>query len=330
VAITVRRVGGGCWDAVIMDQQSEPEGMSMKSTNPTVRRQELGEELRNLRVKARFSLEEAGRVINASPSKVSRMETGHRTASIEDVASLLALYRADHAQRSRLLTLTREADELGWLQSNRPDFVERQHTLTTLEAKAEQIVYFDPVVVPGLLQIGEYTKAIMMESGLLSDDEIEDRIVTRTRRHSVLMRRTPPKLLAVIDESVLYRRLGGPGVLRRQLEHLVRMSARGNAAIRVVPNGYIGASGPFLLLRLPHRSTVVFLEHLTLSLFVEKACDVDKYEKTVEHLASRALDEQESLRLVASVARELQLEASAVCATAAEVLQPGGGAATAD
>lgn len=278
----------------------------MNSFEPTVRRQELGQELRMLRKKEHISLREAAEVIDASESKLSRIETGHRNAPLDDIASLLGLYRADSKKRAHLLALAREADEIGWLQASRPNFAQHQHTLIMLESKAAQIVNFEPLIVPGLLQTGEYTRAIMAESGVVQEEEIDDRMVTRLHRQSVLVRRNPPQLLAFIDELVLHRILGGPAVLRLQLRHLVKRASQPNITIRVIPNGHVGASGSFALLRLPERNPVVFLESLTSNLFVERPEDVGLYERTLERLAECALDEGESIEAIASAARSLE------------------------
>jgi transcriptional regulator with XRE-family HTH domain len=88
----------------------------VQCNNPTVRMQELGNGLRKLRTQAGFTLDDAASVIHCSASKLSRLETGHRKAPLDDIACLLGLYRADHAKRTRLLALAREADETGWLQ----------------------------------------------------------------------------------------------------------------------------------------------------------------------------------------------------------------------
>jgi DNA-binding XRE family transcriptional regulator len=283
----------------------------MNSFEPTVRRQELGQELRMLRKKERISLREAAQVIDASESKLSRIETGHRNAPLDDIASLLGLYRADSKKRAHLLALAREAHEIGWLQASRPNFAQHQHTLIMLESKAEQIVNFGPLVVPGLLQTGDYTQAIMAESGVVPKDEIDDRMVTRLHRQSVLLRPSPPQLLALIDELVLHRTLGGPDVLRLQLRHLIKMASQPNITIRVIPNGHVGASSSFDLLRIADRPAVVFLESLTSNLFVERPVDVDVYERTLERLAACALDEEESIETIASAARTSKPERGA-------------------
>lgn len=105
-------------------------------------------------------------------------------------------------------------------------------------------------------------------------------LTTRQGRHSVLLERQSPKLVVIIHELALHQMVGGPGVMRRQLEHLLQWSWQPHVVIQVLPNtgAHPGASGSFILLDLPKRSAVVFLENLTSSLFVEERSDVEVYQ----------------------------------------------------
>ncbi|MBO0885619.1 MAG: transcriptional regulator, partial [Mycobacterium sp.] len=100
---------------------------------------------------------------------------------------------------------------------------------------------------------------------MLSEEEVEDRMVTRLCRHSVLMRHDPPKLLAIIDELALHRFVGGREVLRRQLEHLAQESRRPNITVHIVPNdghAHPGVEGSFLVLHRTGFSPVVYADTL--------------------------------------------------------------------
>lgn len=271
--------------------------------NPTARRQVLGEELRVLRKAAGFNLVQASQVISCSASKLSRVETGHRNAPIDEIASLLGLYRADNTQRTRLLALAWETDDIGWLQGHRPDRGLHQHALTTLEFKADRIIHFAPLVVPELLQTGEYTRTLRAGSGPTSQNDIDDGKVTRLPCRSVFKHRKPPHRVAIIDESVLHRPLAGRDVLRRQLEHLLDAATKRHWTIRVVPSDQAIATGTFTLLRMPDRSPVVHVEHLTCSLFLEQPQDIDAYEQVLQCLNQNALDETGSRELIGHAAK---------------------------
>ncbi|WP_231849790.1 helix-turn-helix domain-containing protein [Saccharopolyspora erythraea] len=306
----------GCFahlGAGIMAPPLEPRGNPMTQSDPTVRSQELGDELRALREANTLSLVDAARRIDASGSKLSRIETGISAPSAEDVSGLLVLYGVTGEKRRELLALARESERRGWWQRNHPGFAERQRTLVSLEAKADSIVNFEAIVVPGLLQTGEYTRAIMQGVGVKPESEIEARMVTRLHRHKVLRRERPPRLLAILDELVLHRRIGGGDVLRRQLEFLVEASTLPNINVRVVPNdglAHPGIEGAFTVLRRSGRSPVIFAETLTSCIFLEDRIEIERYESALRTLSERALDERQSVQLMTDLARRLDSEAT--------------------
>ena len=77
---------------------------------PTVLRILLGAQLRRLREAKRITLEDAGRVIRASHSKISRLETGRVGFKDRDVSDLLTFYGVtDEDERETLRALARRA-----------------------------------------------------------------------------------------------------------------------------------------------------------------------------------------------------------------------------
>lgn len=271
----------------------------MKVDNPTLRRQVLGEQLRALRTKAGFTQEEAAWVIKCSGSNLSRVESGHRGASIEDVVGLLWMYGANSPQRSYVLALARDADELGWLQSKDLAAACGQHALNSLEPRAEQIVSFDPILMPRLLQTSQYRSAVLAASATVPSGDIDD------DRHTVGAHRQPPQMLAFVDEWVLHRPVGGLEVLRRQLAHLREVTAESRWPVRVLPRDQAIASGPFTVVRLPDRPPVVVVDHLTCWLFLESPQDINAYEDALKHLDEKALSEAESRELISDAAAGL-------------------------
>jgi transcriptional regulator with XRE-family HTH domain len=274
----------------------------------TVRRQQLGQGLQALRKAAGFTLEQAARRIDVSPSKLCRIERGSRSVTTAEIGGLLSIYDVDGPQRRHLLELAANCGERDWWQRNGLDPTDRQRTLIALESRAERIVNVHPFVIPGLLQTGEYTRAMMTESGLLVEGEIEKNMLTRQNRQAVLTRGQPPRYLAIIHELALHQVIGGPDVRRRQLEELLQWFDQPNVEIRILPNAgaHAGLSGAFDVLELSGRGAVVFLENLTSSLFVEDPNDVDLYWRAVRSLSSRVLDEQRSYEMIATQARCLE------------------------
>lgn len=274
----------------------------MALAHPTVRGQELGEELRALRDAADCSLTVAGRRIDASASKICRIESGQVTATPEDVAALLAVYGVTGPQRRELLELAREAEKRGWWQRHLLDYQTCRNTLFNQEAKASTIINFELALIPGMLQTRAYTRSLMHG---LSEDEAEYRVRIRQERQSLLQAPNPPDFLGLVDELALHRRLGGQEVFQHQLMHLLRATERPNTTLLVIPNdgrSHCGLGGGFLLLRKDGRDSVACTDDLVSSHYFEERAEVDEYASAIQRLSERALDQQNSRELIASLA----------------------------
>src|ERR1700743_3049981 len=117
--------------------------------SPTVRRRELGAMLRALRNERGLTVDQVAAELLCSPSKVSRLETGQRGATLRDVRDLCDLYGVtEAADRERLMTLAREGKQQGWWQSYDLDYA----TYVGLEEAAVALTYFQSSIVPGILQ----------------------------------------------------------------------------------------------------------------------------------------------------------------------------------
>ncbi|GDY32202.1 helix-turn-helix domain-containing protein [Gandjariella thermophila] len=279
----------------------------MPEPNPTVKGRQLGTELRTLREGRRLTCQEAGRQVGMSASKISRIENGRRGARVEDVAALLALYRVHGRRREELLDLAREANDRGWWQRAYGDTLSaRFRTYVGFEADAKLITNFESMLIPGLLQTAEYTRAVMR--GLdVPEERIEGRVAARLARKSVLSREFPPQLVAIIDEPALRRPVGNTDIMLQQLGHLVTMATRPRIRVHVVPlsaGAHAGSDGPFVILDFDN-APIVHLENRTSSLFLEDPGYVKTYRKLVMSLIDLALDQRESVELIAGVAREL-------------------------
>ncbi|MFG1625611.1 MULTISPECIES: helix-turn-helix domain-containing protein [unclassified Kribbella] len=261
---------------------------------PTALRMMLGSHLRRLRERAGVSRSDAGWTIRASESKISRLELGRVGFKERDVEDLLSLYGVTEArERERLLELAREANNRGWWHRYgdvTPDWFD---AYLGLEAAAELIRTYEIQFVPGLLQTADYARAVarLTPGNARADEEIERIVALRTRRQRVLDREPPLKLWAVIEESVLLRPIGGLDVLRDQLDALREASRRPNVTLQIVPlrsPGHAATGGAFTLLRFPQHDLpdIVYLEHLTSALYLDKRDDVETYTQTLDLLAA--------------------------------------------
>ncbi|GJF30745.1 transcriptional regulator [Kitasatospora sp. NE20-6] len=283
----------------------QPGGGSM------VRRILLGSQLRRLREGRGITREDAGYTIRASESKISRMELGRVSFKERDVADLLSLYGVDDAvEREALLGLVREANKSGWWHSFNDVLPNWFQTYVGLEEAAALIRTYEVQFIPGLLQAEDYARAVFAQSRpAVSPEELERRVSLRMRRQSLLTEGQSPRLWAVIDEAALRRPVGGPAVMRSQVQHLIDMAQRPNVVVQVMPfrfGAHAGESGAFSILRFPEQdlADVVYLEQLTSALYLDKRDDVDAYIQVMERLCVDSLTPDQTVDLLAGLLKE--------------------------
>jgi hypothetical protein len=278
---------------------------------PTVPRRLLGAQLRRLREERGITLEDAGEVIRASGSKMSRLETGRVGFKDRDISDLLTFYGViDEQQRAALLQLARGASAHGWWHDYSDVLPAWFEAYVGLEEAATSIRTYEVQFVPGLLQTEDYARAVT----LLGHDgepaaEIDQRVELRMNRQALLTGPQPAHLWAVLDEAVLRRHAGRPGVMRRQLLHLLNAAERPNVTIQIIPfaaGAHAAAGGPFSILRFAERDLpdVVYLEQLTSALYLDKRETVDHYMAVMERLCLEATPAASTAKTINAILRD--------------------------
>jgi hypothetical protein len=262
---------------------------------PTALRILLGAHLRRLREAQGVSREDAGWEIRASESKISRMELGRVSFKERDIADLLTLYGVDdQEEHERLLTLARQANTPGWWHRYGDVLPSWFQSHLGLEASATLIRTYEVQFVPGLLQTEDYARAVvLLGHGRAETEEINRRVALRMQRQEILDRANPAQLWAVVDEAVLRRHIGGPTVMRAQVEALLEATSRPNVRLQAIPfhaGGHSAAGGAFSILRFPDQELpdVVYIEQLTSALYLDKRDDVEHYLAAMERLSVEA------------------------------------------
>jgi transcriptional regulator with XRE-family HTH domain len=278
------------------------------SGGPTVLRILLGAQLRRLREAKRITLEDAGHVIRASGSKMSRLETGRVGFKDRDITDLLTLYGVDDdQQRGALRDLARDASAQGWWHDYSDVLETWFEAYVGLEEAATGIRAYEIQFVPGLLQTEDYARAVtLLGHANAPSDEIERRVKLRMARQGLLTGQQPPHLWVVLDEAVLRRSVGRPGVMRGQLKHLLEATERPNVTIQIVPfqaGGHAAAGGPFSILRFAEFDLpdVVYLEQLTSALYLDKRDTVEHYLAVMERLCLEASPAAASAKAISEI-----------------------------
>lgn len=221
------------------------------------------------------------------------------------------LYGSSGQQVTTLLELAEGSKKRGWWQAyastaRRNGF----DTYLGLETAAEAVSTFGADPLPELLQTEEYCSALLAtERETITEDEISERLTITATRQQRLLGEHPLELYSVLDESALRRGVGGPRVMRAQLEHLVLMSYRRNVTLRVLPFG--SGAHPLLgdrVTAFSFRETgdpqVVHVGDSTNSRFWEKPAETAPYLAALERVCALALPPKESTMLISSIADE--------------------------
>lgn len=277
--------------------------------SPTVRRRRLGIELRRLRETAGLMIEDVATHLECSSSKVSRIETGKAIPRVRDVRDMLELYDVTETQSDLLLTIVREAQQKGWWTDYEDVLPAAFETYVGLEAEASSLRTFQHHV-HGLLQTEDYARAMLRGAHLSDSNDIDRLVDLRIRRQDMLAKSTPIELWAVIDEAALHRRVGGPAVMRGQLQHLVEMAERPNVTLQVLPfakGAHAGVIGAFTIIEFPEATDndVVYVDSPAGNIYLEKDKDLRRYTLVFDHLRAAALPPDESVPFIEAVAGEL-------------------------
>jgi hypothetical protein len=234
---------------------------------------------------------------------VSRLETGQRPLSSEEVSSFLAILDVTGESRDRLMAMARTPDEPAWLETVRSALPDESVTLSTYEAEAIRLTDWSPLLIPGLLQTMEYGRAFML-ADQLAETDIGTRLMARQHRQQ-LLDRVP--YTAYIDETVLHRRVGDERVRRGQLRHLLDMAERDNVTIRLISvnsDAHSGLISPFLMIEFELTPPIVHVELSRSGVFLSDESETKPYTDTLARLSSISMDEADSVRAIEAILGE--------------------------
>ncbi|HEY5834019.1 helix-turn-helix domain-containing protein [Streptomyces sp.] len=270
----------------------------------------LGTYLRALRESHGITPAAAGHHIRAHASKISRMETAHVSLKLRDVEDLLTLYGVDDQERAEIAALARRSAQPEWWHPYGdvvPDWLQQ---LIGLERDAHVIRTYETQFVPGLLQTPAYAQAVVHSGHRLAPSaEVTRRVELRMERQRRMSEPGAPVLWALIDEGVLHRPVGGPQVMREQLLHLLDVLRQPGVRLQIASYEASAAATPgaaitYLRFAQGFLPDVVYLEHLTSAVYLDRLEDLDKYRAALDELsalaatpaASRAMLEKALLR----------------------------------
>ncbi|OLF15160.1 hypothetical protein BU204_23095 [Actinophytocola xanthii] len=195
----------------------------------TVRDRQIGTRLRTLRESKGLRMAAAAKVTGLSAPTLSRIETGKRRISTEDVAMLTTAYGMPVEDRQELIEFVKQGDSGGWWERPLPGVPPEMGLLASYEAEANSIIDWSVMLIPGLLQIEAYARAYMLSARVVPD-EADLRWIARRRRQDILGK---IDYTAYIYEGALGVGFGGRAAFREQIKHLLEAPDRG-VGVRLV------------------------------------------------------------------------------------------------
>lgn len=267
---------------------------------------ELGALLKAQRNAAKLTLRALEQRTGISNAKISMWENGHRLPSLEDLDEVLNALGVTGDERERLVGMRREAEGPGILVAGAPTIGVQLAKLIEQEQIARRITEIAPLLVPGLLQTGDYARALF---GRLPDTDT--RVALRMGRREVLTRaRNPVEFHALVDDEVLVRHVAPPPVMAEQLRYLLTMAQRPNITIQLVSSTQAGytplLAGPFILLEFATATPIVHLEHHSASASLWDEDDVRNFATAAEEIADKAMAPERSYDVIEELVKGME------------------------
>ncbi|MGH3888019.1 MAG: helix-turn-helix domain-containing protein [Pseudonocardiaceae bacterium] len=270
---------------------------------PTIQRRRLGKALKRARDQAGKTQEEAAAVIDAAASKISRLELGQSGIKLTDLALLLDFYgvRSEHVEGMRdLARAGRQRGRWAGFRNVIPDWF---RAYVDLEADASEIRWYQPEVVPGILQTEAYIHAMNPTAHpRVTDDEVNREVAVRLERQAILDQ-PDTTLNFILSESALRRNIGDATIMHQQLLHLAELAERPNVELQVLPfdaQTFGAAWVGFIILRFDQDATsdVVYLETYTDADYLDAPEAVQAYTALWNRLQAAAMGQVESRNLI--------------------------------
>ncbi|SHG43327.1 helix-turn-helix domain-containing protein [Streptoalloteichus hindustanus] len=288
--------------------ETPPEAVPLLS--PTVGRRWLAQEFRRLREAANMTQSDVAKRLRCASTKITHLESMRNTFNATDLEIALPFLGVPPERVEWYLRIWEASREKGWWDGSQaiPSWFS---FYVGLEWGASEIHSWDMGYIPGLLQTQGYAEAVITDGATVNDSAINEQVVTRLRRQEALRRRENPlRLHAILDESVLRRRVGSPQVMRDQLRHLATLDEGPTITLQVMPfarGEHRGQLGSFKWLGFPQEGDpgVVYLENQGGGLYLEKSEQLSRFRADFVELSRRALAPEASIKLINSLLEEL-------------------------
>jgi transcriptional regulator with XRE-family HTH domain len=289
-----------------VEPASPEEDDVSSSPSPVVANWELVLRLRERREQLGISVKDLTDTLGFTRNYWSAIENERKIIPSNTLRTLFDLLEFGDEDRQQLTELREAAKENGWWRKYSALFDNEIQRLFGLEHGAHGIRGYDPLLIPGLLQTADYARAIMQASATVRPVEVEQRVAVRQRRQERLDGDNPLDLQVIVSEAALRQQIGGPTVLKQQLDHLLAVIEKypNNVEIRVVPFTapvctLFGAGTLHLLdFQSPRLPRAAWMETVSIWGVITEANQVRDITIAFDEAVERALDRRETKKTI--------------------------------
>ncbi|MFC9532430.1 helix-turn-helix domain-containing protein [Streptomyces sp. NPDC056975] len=289
--------------------------MSEPRSAPTVGQVVLGRRLQDLRERAGLKREEAAKVLRVAPATVRRMEMAEVGLKIPYLQLLLKSYGVTDEEADAFVMLAEEANKPGWWQRFHDILPGWFSMYVSLEGAASLIRSYEPHFVPGLLQTEDYARGVLRSGAVgraLAEDPdvVERHVALRMQRQELITREDAPRLWMVMDETALRRPVGGPDVMRGQIDRLLEATELAHVTLQIAEfaaGPHPGTYGPFVLFRfaMSELPDMVYSEYLTGAVYLDARPEVATHLEVMDRMAAHAATAHRTKDILRDLRKEL-------------------------
>lgn len=193
--------------------------------------------LRELRQEAGITGQKLAARCGWSKSKSSRIENAVTPPSDADIRVWCAVCGAVD-QAPDIMAASRTADSMyvQWRRLQRTGLRRLQESVSQLYQETRLLRVYCSDVVPGVLQTPGYASALLSAIARFrgTPDDVAEAVAARTRRSAVLRQRGH-RFALLIEEAVLYHRIGDASVMAEQLAQLMTGMSLPSVWLGIIP-----------------------------------------------------------------------------------------------
>jgi transcriptional regulator with XRE-family HTH domain len=268
-----------------------------RRADPSALRFLIGHDLKTTRERAGIRQTQAAKVLGCKQPKINYLESGKNRQKPEEVTKLLRLYGADVEHVDRMASLAGQADRSTWWAPFKEVLPDWFKIFVGLEGLARAAFSYESLLLPGQLQTPEYAAATLQGNFHVPPMDAQQVVRARMARQRLEDEGVPLRFRSVIEQYVLDRTIGGPGVMRAQLEHLLTLMERDNVELHVMPidvSVHDGLDGDYLLLDFDEAQSICYIEYPGGAVYVQDQDQVELYTLAADRLCAAALSEADS------------------------------------